>query len=146
MALSGIDIKIGDKFFNKNIAEDYLLKMILTQYPESQCLYRKLQSEADIPALSGNEEKLNPNTIWTGLVQQRLITIEIISKLHQLYKTSLTDYKIDLAQQTEAHYLLSSQLNQMKEKFEHYYARKKELHAKNRKLKSKLKKTNFFYL
>ncbi|WP_240779329.1 sulfotransferase family protein [Escherichia sp. E10V10] len=144
MALSGIDIKIGDKFFNKNIAEDYLLKMLLTQYPESQCLYRKLQLEADIPALSGNEEKLNPNTIWTGLVQQRLITIEIISKLHQLYKTSLIDYKIDLAQQTEAHYLLSSQLNQMKEKFEHYYARKKELHAKNRKLKSKLKKQTSF--
>ncbi|MFQ3542381.1 sulfotransferase family protein, partial [Escherichia coli] len=68
------------------------------------------------------------------------VTIEIISKLHQLYKNSLIDYKANLTQQTEEHYLLSSQLNQMKEKLEYYNVRKKELYAKNRKLKKKLKK------
>lgn len=140
MALSGIDIKIGDKCFNDNVAEDYLLKIVLTQYPESQCLYSKLQSEANIPALSGNDKKFNPNIIWASLVQQRLVTIEIISKLHQLYKNSLIDYKANLTQQAEEHYLLSSQLNQMKEKLEYYNVRKKELYAKNRKLKKKLKK------
>lgn len=140
MALSGIDIKIGDKCFNDNVAEDYLLKIVLTQYPESQCLYSKLQSEANIPALSGNDKKFNPNIIWASLVQQRLVTIEIISKLHQLCKNSLIDYKANLTQQTEEHYLLSSQLNQMKEKLEYYNVRKKELYAKNRKLKKKLKK------
>ncbi|HAX3823772.1 TPA: sulfotransferase family protein [Escherichia coli] len=144
MALSSIDIKMGDKLFNENIAENYLLKSVLTQYPESQCLYRKLQSEANISAISGNEEKLNPNIIWTGLVQQRLVTIEIISKLHQLYKNSLIDYKANLTQQAKENYLLSSQLNQMKEKLEYYNVRKKELYVSNRKLKKKLKKQASF--
>ncbi|HBI2840267.1 TPA: sulfotransferase family protein, partial [Escherichia coli] len=131
IALSGVDTKNGDILFNQNIAEDYLLKMLLDEYPESRRLYEELQSVANIPASCSDEEHCNPSIIWESLVQQRLVTIDLISKLYHLYKSSLINYKTSITQQTEVQKILLSQLHQVQEELEKFYIQKKESQKKN---------------
>ncbi|HBE3333103.1 TPA: sulfotransferase family protein, partial [Escherichia coli] len=120
IALSGVDTKNGDILFNKNIAEDYLLKILLDEYPESRRLYEELQSVANIPATCSDEEYCNPSIIWESLVQQRLVTIDLISKLYHLYKSSLINYKTSITQQAEEQKILLSQLHQVQEELERF--------------------------
>ena len=140
IALSGVDTKNGDILFNKNIAEDYLLKILLDEYPESRRLYEELQSVANIPATCSDEEYCNPSIIWESLVQQRLVTIDLISKLYHLYKSSLINYKTSITQQAEEQKILLSQLHQVQEELERFYIQKNELQEKNCKLKNEVDK------
>ncbi|MCB7552714.1 sulfotransferase family protein, partial [Escherichia coli] len=93
-----------------------------------------------IPATCSDEEYCNPSIIWESLVQQRLVTIDLISKLYHLYKSSLINYKTSITQQAEEQKILLSQLHQVQEELERFYIQKNELQEKNCKLKNEVDK------
>ncbi|MFQ1940891.1 hypothetical protein ACK354_02605 [Aeromonas veronii] len=125
--LAGLKTTKAHEILQGSAMESYLLNQVLAEYPACLALYAELQSAASLPLQEPHQASNNAAQAWGALVQQRTLTIELASGLHEAYQGLSLNLEQTVAEQARESALRLSQLHQVQEELESHYLQKQVL-------------------